>query len=108
MQQLKSHVNTAKLDHANPLQWGSALVQDNVRLAWQLLEQSREIADLKEQLFQVSRSKQSPVPFLGAFLPAVWPAPRLRPFSSAFDVPSFLGFLLVLDGCEWLSARCRG
>lgn len=66
--QLKHHMNTAKIDHANPIQWGSALVQDNVRLAAQLLEQSQTIAGLKEQLHQVTQVKQSPVPFLGGIL----------------------------------------
>lgn len=66
--QLKPHINAAKLEHANPIQWGSALAQDNFRLAAQLLEHSREIADLKEQLFQLTQAKLSPVPFLGGIL----------------------------------------
>lgn len=66
--QLKPHSNTAKIDYANPIQWGGALVQDNLRLAAQLLEQSQAIADLKEQLHQVTQVKQSPVPFLGGIL----------------------------------------
>ncbi|MEZ5511845.1 MAG: hypothetical protein R3F47_18475 [Gammaproteobacteria bacterium] len=70
----------------NPIQWGGALVQDNLRLAAQLLEQSQAIADLKEQLHQVTQVKQSPVPFLGGITGA-WPARPSPPSSSVSEIP---------------------
>lgn len=66
--QLKAHVNASKLEMANPITWAAGLVQDNITLAAQLLEQNQDMAGLKEQLHQVTQTRQSPVPFLGGIL----------------------------------------
>ena len=66
--QLKSHVNTAKVEISDPIRWASGLTQDNIKLGQQLVEQSKDIAAVKEQLHQVAQTKQSPMPFLGGLL----------------------------------------
>lgn len=65
---LTPHLNTAKVQNADPIRWTSGLVEDNIRLAAQLQDQSRDIAGLKEQLHQVTQSRQSPAPFIGGIL----------------------------------------
>lgn len=66
--QLKPHINTAKVEIANPIPWGTGLVQDNIKLAGQLFEQSQDMAALKEQLHQVAQTRQSSMPFFAGLI----------------------------------------
>jgi len=67
-EQLKPHVNNAKVEVGSPINWGAQLLQNNLSSAGQLLEQAEEISRVREQLQQVTHSRQSPLPFWSGML----------------------------------------
>ena len=67
--QLRTHVNTSKVETATPALWYSNLMQDNLNVSRQVKTQVDEISNLKEQLYQSTQQKRSSAPFMsGLFM----------------------------------------